>query len=178
MNGRKVHNKVLGFAIVAAVVAPLALISASFAQPGGRHRGGRNFGPGAGMGPFAGLRMLRELDLSDTQRQQVKDVLEKARETGVQKQLMEARKALQDAVESPSVDESNIRNLADQVGVAEGNAAIERAQIHQEILQILTDEQRQELEKLKAEAKQRMEERKQRFEKRLQERANKGANPL
>jgi periplasmic protein CpxP/Spy len=178
MNGRKVNSKVLGSAIVAAMIAPLVVISASFAQPGGGHRGGRGFGPGPGMGPFEGLRMLRELDLSDEQRQQVKDVLDKARETGTQSQLMQARKALQDAVESSTIDEDNIRNLADQVGVAEGNAAVERAHIHQQILQILTDEQRQELDKMKVEAKQRMEERRQRFEQRVKERANKGANPL
>jgi periplasmic protein CpxP/Spy len=185
MNGRTVTNRVLRSAIVAAVVAPLVVISAAFAQPGGGHRRGElgagpgpGMGMGMGMGPFEGLRMLRELDLSDDQRQQVKDVLEKARETGVQKQLMDSRKALQDAVESDTIDEENLHNLADQVGVAEGNAAVERAHIRQQILQILTDEQRQELESMKAEAKQRMEERRQRFEQRLKERANKGAKSL
>ncbi len=91
---------------------------------------------------------------------------------------MEARKALQDAIESPKMDENNIRNLADQMSPLEANAAVERAQIHQQILQILTDEQRQQLEKMKTEMKQRMEERKQQFQKRRQERANKGSNPL
>ncbi len=85
MNGRKwFQNKYLMSVLVAVVVAPVVAISASFAQPGG-HRGGRGFGPGPGMGPFEGLRMLRQLDLSDEQRQQVRDVLEKARASGVQK---------------------------------------------------------------------------------------------
>lgn len=178
MNGTKwFHNKHLHSAIVAAMVVPLFAISASFAQPGqGGHRG-RGFGPGPGpgMGPFGGLRMLRELNLSDEQRQEIRGIMQTARESGVQKQLMDARKALQDAVENPTLDENNIRNLADQLGVAEGNAAVERAHIRQQILQILTDEQRQELEKMQAETKQKMEKRRKRFEQRMKERANKGA---
>jgi Spy/CpxP family protein refolding chaperone len=186
MNGsNRFHNRVLRNALVAAVVLPLIAVSAGFAQPqpgAGGSRGERRFGHGPGhgygMGPFAGLRMLRDLNLTDEQRQQIRDQFQKARDTGALKQLMDARRALQDAVESPNLDEDNIRNLADQLGVAEGNAAVERAHLHQQILQILTDEQRQELEKMKAEAKQRMEERRERFEKRLQERSNGDADRL
>lgn len=119
--------------------------------------------------------LLRELDLSETQREQVRAAFEELRTTGTMERLMEARKTLQEAVES-GADEGTLRQLADDLGQVEGDAAVERARIHSRVQEILTPEQQAELEELKAEREERMEERRQRFEER-RERRRRGGNP-
>jgi Spy/CpxP family protein refolding chaperone len=102
------------------------------------------------------MRMLRELDLSDDQRQQIRALLEEVDATGVPKRLRESRESLHDAIES-GADESTLRQQASQLGEVEGDAAVEWARVHARIQEILTTEQRKELEQLKQDAKERME---------------------
>ena len=152
-NGTRI--KLLGIALASA----LALASTAGAQDEGRPRG-RERGPhGEGMGPMGPggpMRMLRELDLSDDQRQQIRALLEEVDATGVPKRLRESRESLHDAIES-GADESTLRQQASQLGEVEGDAAVEWARVHARIQEILTTEQRKELEQLKQDAKERME---------------------
>jgi len=152
-NGTRI--KLLGIALASA----LALASTAGAQDEGRPRG-RERGPhGEGMGPMGPggpMRMLRELDLSDDQRQQIRALFEEVDATGVPKRLRESRESLHDAIES-GADESTLRQQASQLGEVEGDAAVEWARVHARIQEILTTEQRKELEQLKQDAKERME---------------------
>ena len=152
-NGTRI--KLLGIALASA----LALASTAGAQDEGRPRG-RERGPhGEGMGPMGPggpMRMLRELDLSDDQRQQIRALFEEVDATGVAKRLRESRESLHDAIES-GADESTLRQQASQLGEVEGDAAVEWARVHARIQEILTTEQRKELEQLKQDAKERME---------------------
>jgi Spy/CpxP family protein refolding chaperone len=137
--------------------------------PGGFH-GER--GPGAGHGvPF-----LRELDLTEEQREQIRALFEEGESSGAHERLRAARQSLHEAVENGS-DEGTIRQLAYEVGQAEGDAAVERARMQARVNEILTAEQRRELETLKQEAREEMEERRKRFEERRERRRNRERNP-
>jgi Spy/CpxP family protein refolding chaperone len=122
-----------------------------------------------GFGAPHEMSFLRELDLSEDQRQQVRTLFEEAESNGALKRLMEARRSLNEAIES-GAEESELRERAYQLGQFEGDAAVERARAQARINEILTDAQRQELAELKREAREEMAERQKRFEERRKKR--------
>jgi len=142
-------------ALVTSLLAAPLMLSASIQPEGRRGPRGRRGGEG---------RIVRELDLSEQQQQQMRSLREQgSRETF--ERVRNAREALNEAVES-GADEGTIRQLAFQFGEAEGDAAIERSRMHAQFMEILTPEQRQQYETLKAERKKEMEERRERMENR------------
>jgi len=177
------HNpkKLLGIVFAGAI----AIASVAVAQQEGRHRGGH--GPrGEGMGPMgqlgqsgqlSQLRMLRELDLTEDQRQQVRTVFDEVEATGVPDRLREARESLHDAIES-GADESALRQEALQLGEVEGDAAVEWARARARIQEILTPEQKKELEQLKKDAEERMEMFRRQREERKARKSKSGADLL
>ena len=93
-------------------------------------------------------RIADRLDLSDSQRDQVKGVLRSHRDA-ILAQAQAARKARQDLHEAMSAspfDEGSIRARAAVLGQVEGDGAVLHALIRAEILPILNDDQRQNLE--------------------------------
>ena len=92
-------------------------------------------------------RIADRLDLSDSQRGQIKDVLRTRRDAIVAdiQAVHDARRGLREAIDATPADESAIRDRAAQLGRAEGEAAVLRAQIKAEILPILNDDQREKL---------------------------------
>jgi Spy/CpxP family protein refolding chaperone len=144
------HTRMQVFGV--AMVSALLLASTAAAQRDGR-RGFHGEGP---HWPGRSMRMLRELDLSDEQRQQVRALFEEVERTGVPERLREARESLHEAIES-GADESTLRQQASALGEVEGDAAVEIARVRSRIQEILTPEQKQELEQLKAQARERME---------------------
>ena len=148
--------KLLGVGLASA----LLIASAAVAQHEGR-RGGRGFrhegmGPGGPMGPMAAMGMLRQLDLSEEQRERIRALFEEVEATGASERLREARKSLHDAIEA-GADEAALRAEAAELGEAEGDAAVEWARVRARIQEILTPEQKTELEELKKDAQERME---------------------
>ncbi len=149
-------------AIVAAVVAVGAAVHAQ--GPGPQGRGFGRFGGPAGDLP------LRALELTDAQRQQVRDITERHRanlQTAGQ-QLRQAFEAQRAAIEASPVDENQIRSTSEALATAHTAMAIERAQIRSEVLSILTPEQQDKLKQLQAERQTRMKERLERLQKRRQ----------
>ena len=127
--------------------------------PGGP--GGRGFGPGPG-GPLGGIALpLRQLDLSEAQREQVRAVSQSHqaafREIG--DRLRTAHAALEAVVTAESVDESAIRARSAEVAAVQADAAVLRAKVHQEVFSLLTAEQQARAKELRAEAQTRMKER-------------------
>ena len=137
------------FGVLGVAVAGAMALASTAAETQGRH----GF---AGGGPAGSMHLLRELDLTDDQRQQVRDLFEEVERSGVPDRLREARESLHQAIES-GADESTLRQQADALGEVEGDAAVEFARVRSRIQEILTPEQREELERLKAQAKERME---------------------
>jgi periplasmic protein CpxP/Spy len=104
----------------------------------GRGRGG----PGGPMGPLGGL-PLRELNLTESQREQVRTIVE-SRESetrAIGERAMAAREALHAATTSPSFDEGLVRARAAEVAAMDADLAVARARIFADVFQILTPEQ-------------------------------------
>jgi periplasmic protein CpxP/Spy len=122
--------------------------------PGGP---GMRGGPGGRFG-MAGL-PLRELDLTDAQREQVKTIMEshRADQQTIGGRMEAARKALGDAIADP-FDEAAIRAKAAEVGAVEADAAVLQARIRGEVFALLTPEQVKKAKELRAEMDSRMKE--------------------
>ena len=141
---------------------------ALFAQapgPGGGRRGGP---PDArGQGPMAML-PLRQLGLSDAQQQQVRQLMQQFREQTrtLVDQVRAAEEARRTAVESVPVDEGRIRASMQQLLDRQTELAIQQARLHSDIRALLTPEQQQQLEKLRAEREARFKQRQDRLRQR------------
>lgn len=166
---------------LAALLGLLALAPAVLAQPGQRgdhhrgdgpgfHRGGGHHGGGHHGGGI--LHGLRGLDLTDTQKEEVRSILEASREDNAdtRQALREARKALHEAVQATPFDEAGVRVAAATLADLEADQAVERARTFNAVYDVLTPEQRTELAELRAEADERRQERRERFRERRQER--------
>jgi Spy/CpxP family protein refolding chaperone len=130
--------------------------------PGGP--GGFGFGRGPG-GPFGMLgelgRGLRQLELTDSQREQLRGVMQshqtEFREIG--DRLRTAHEALNTAVAAETSDETTIRARSADVAAIQADAAVLRARVHQEVFSLLTAEQQAKAKELKAQGEARMKER-------------------
>ncbi len=168
------HDGLGRLTIAAGLLAGLAMASNGWAQPGPRGPR-RGFGPPGG-GPMA---MLREANLSDTQREQVKAVLDSERERLAEEHqaLAEARRDLQEAVRQDA-EEPTLRDKAAQIGTLEGDLAVTMAEVHQQVQGILTDEQKQQIEKQRAERQQRRDQWRERQKQRLPQMRDGGGPPF
>lgn len=155
------------------IAVVMFLGSPVFAGGGGRGRmRGYGLGPGAyggpgedsfrspmayGRGPMAGQSRgpgiagaLRRLNLTEEQRESVKNILESARETAEteRKAIADAREALHKAV-TEGADETAIREAATNLGKVIGDQAVSRAATMTSIKKVLTEEQLEKLQKMK-----------------------------
>ena len=139
MSIQVVRNSILGLVAAVAILFGGLWAGRLAAGPLGRGRGfsaERTFS-----------RIADRLDLTDSQRDQVRGVL-KARKDAILgniRAVRGARLAVRHATEADPIDESAIRSAAAQLGRADGEAAVLRAQIKAEILPILNDDQKEKL---------------------------------
>jgi protein CpxP len=94
------------------------------------------------MGPLGGL-PLRELNLTDAQREQVRTIVD-ARQTemrAVGERARAAREALHAATTSPAFDEGLVRARAAELASVDADLAVTQARIFADVFQILTPEQ-------------------------------------
>jgi protein CpxP len=148
--------------------------------PGGP--GGRGFfgGPGGfGRGDFGGLALLRQLDLTEEQRAQVRQVMDSHRDelraTG--ERVMAAHRAQDDAVTAPQFDEQVIRSKAAELAAVEADAAVLRAKVHSEVFAVLTPEQQAKAAELKAQRQAQAQQFRERARERVKERQQRRATP-
>ena len=131
----------LRFAALA--LALTALGTSLFAQ-------GPGFGPGHGRGPMGEGHGLRGLNLTEAQQAQVKAIHDK-HQASVQakREVVEsARKAMHEAMASTATDASTLKALHDKVSAAQFDLMLEHRAARQEILPLLTIEQKAQFEKL------------------------------
>ena len=142
--------------------------------PGGSggHAGPGRFGRGGFGSPMA---MLRQLDLTDDQRTQVRQVMESHRDElrAVGERVRAAQRAQRDAVASTQFDEQAVRTKAAELAAAEADAAVLRAKVHSEVFAVLTPEQQAKAAELKAQR----EARAQQFRERMKQRQQRRATP-
>jgi len=128
-------------------------------RPGGP--GGRFAGPiGPGGRGIAGL-PLRELKLTDAQRQQIDSILERRRaeDDSLQTKLRAAFDAQRKAMETVPVNEGAIRVAMQELSALEADAAVKAAYVRAEVWGVLTADQQATVKKLQAERDRRAAER-------------------
>ena len=135
-------------------ICGLALLAAALpalAQPGGHGPHGGS-GPG-GMDHHRLEHMAQRLELSDGQREELKEAFAARFETGAETRrgLSEARQRLDDQIHAASFDEAAIRKAAGALAALEAEVAVERARQAQKMRQILTPEQLAKLEEMRGE---------------------------
>jgi Spy/CpxP family protein refolding chaperone len=138
-----------------ALVAVLLATGLAFAQDSAPGRPG---GPGgrAGRGGPGGPRdlglPLAQLNLTDAQRQQIRDLTQRRLDAGkqVQARLRAAQDARRSALDTLPVNEGAIRSTTNDLVAAETEAAILQAHLRAEIVGLLTAEQQDQLKKAQA----------------------------
>lgn len=137
---------------LAAILACLALGTVAWAQVGPAPCADPPCGHGPGAGPHgAGLHFqLSRLDLTDEQKAQVHTIFDahRANLDNLRDRMQQARRDLHAAVHADTLDATAIRDAAALLGRAEGDIAVERAGMLQEMKGVLTAEQWTELREM------------------------------
>ena len=156
-----------------AVLAGLLAGGVAFAQAQGP---GRRGGPGG----FGGLGLpggpggpglpLQELNLTETQQDQIKQLTQQYRQQNQNagEQLRSAMEAQRKAVETIPVDEGLIRSTTQALVDAQTEMAIQQARLRSEIFALLTPDQQAQVRKLQAERNQRAQQQGQRGQRQKQ----------
>jgi Spy/CpxP family protein refolding chaperone len=134
------YFRVLAVALALAVIAGIA-VSQSVRRA---HRYGDGM-YGRGMFDRSLLRVLaHQLDLTDGQRAQVKQIMAKERPTlqPLMLQMAQDRKQLRQLVMSGTFDEAKVRELAAEQSQTVTQLTVERARVESELFQILSAEQK------------------------------------
>ena len=115
---------------------------------------------------------LRELALTETQREQVRTAVDahKGEFDAIRSRMQTARTALQNAVTADSFDEAAVRQTSVDMAAVEADAAVLRAKVHSEVWALLTPEQQQKARELKAQRLERRAQMRERFEQRRNQR--------
>lgn len=119
--------------------------------PGRHHRGfDRDGGPHMMMIP---PHIMNELDITPAQKQQFITVMTDNFRAGLENRmaLMEARKQLRELERSDSINDAAYIEASKAVGEAEGKLSLQRRKHRDALMSILTDEQKQKMEKFRAE---------------------------
>jgi protein CpxP len=133
--------------LILVMMAAVLAAGVAFAQgPGLRGRGAGGPGPGFGL-------PLRELNLTDAQREQVRTLSQQSREQNraAFEKLRTAMEAQRHAVETVPVNEALIRSTAGDLAEAQAEVAIQQAHLRADVIALLTPEQQGQLKKLQTE---------------------------
>lgn len=130
------------------------------------HQKGHDFGKG-----HYGSKIYRKLDLSDAQKSQVRDIMQasKGDRQGKYHNMMNQVKARQTLIESPTLDEAALNQMADTMASKVKQRFIARTKAEHQIWQILTPEQREKAKKLQAKRAEKMQKRMEKHNKRKEQ---------
>jgi len=137
------RNRIFGFAGIAVLVVSLAILALGhgFQGPGGHGKGGH-------------AEMLehisKALSLTDTQKQQVRGIMESVEATagGIHAKLEEVHKQLGAATANGQFDENQVRTLANQEAQLEADMKVEHFRAMSKIFAVLTPDQRVKAEEM------------------------------
>jgi Spy/CpxP family protein refolding chaperone len=133
---------------VISAICALFVIAAVAVTASAQGQRGRFRGPGPDMaGP---LPMLRNLDLTDAQKEQVRAVLAERSGRNNAQTLGQLHRDLQAAVMADTPDTAKIEQLKASINEAEAAALTERVDLQLRIAQILTPDQRQKAREIPA----------------------------
>ena len=134
---------IASIAILAIGATALALGHGRFGQDQHERGGGRGHGDML-------EHMARELNLTDTQKQQVKAIMDAAESSteSTRAKLDDIRKQLDAATANGQFDETQVRNLANQKAQLEADMMVEHLRAKSKVFSILTAEQRTKAEEM------------------------------
>ena len=158
-------DRVRKIVVTAGIVAVMAGGAVAIFAQGGPGRGAGALGPGGpgGRGFAAGF-ALGQLDLSDAQKQQVRDIMQRHRQQSqpVMDRLQQTMQAQRAAINAVPVNEAAVRQAAAALAAVEADMAVDQARMHADIFSILTVEQQEKAKQLEAQGQARAQERRQR----------------
>ena len=159
----RIKTLIAGSAAVLTLAAGAPMLIAQDQQPrrpgpgfGGPPPGGgpgmpgmRRGGPGGPMGFGPGF---RELDLTDAQKNQLKQIADSHREEfqAAGQKAGAAREGMRALMEADTIDENAIRAKSQEVAAAEAEIMILNAKVRLQSLQVLTPEQQAKLKELRS----------------------------
>ncbi len=150
------------------------VLAAQGPGPGGQRGRGPGLWRGLGRGIASGGRgaglALRALDLTDAQREQVRQLTEQHREQTrtLVERARAAGEAQRQAMDAPSFSEQQVRAAAQAFAEARTDLAVQQARLRSDVYALLTPEQQQRLQQLQAEREVREKERRDRMQQRRQ----------
>ncbi|MCI0486617.1 MAG: Spy/CpxP family protein refolding chaperone [Blastocatellia bacterium] len=158
----KIHALIIASIMAIAVVIPVAFGQATGGNEGGkRHNraGMRAFGRDRGAG-LSG-RFMKQLNLTDDQKAQLKQIHESHREStlALRKELRAKRQEVRQATQGEFFDEATVQQKLSEAASIEARLMGEQFKVRQESLSVLTVEQKTQLDQLRQEFKSKMEER-------------------
>lgn len=162
------------FSVVALVALGTVFV---FGQTGvGNTDGKRGFGHHGKRAGFGGRmkgrkhmkRMFRQLDLTDEQKTQMKQIAQSSREKikPIRQQVRENKQTLRGLTDGGNFDEAQVQAVAAQLGSLHAQMIVEKERTKAAMIAILTPEQKAKMAQLKQEFKEKREARKARFKER------------
>lgn len=134
-------KQVISITLVLGLLIGAGALTYALANDGARRGYGMHEGMGFGHGI---MRMLRALELSDEQKEQVSSALMDARKTAIVSyaQLRVARMNLHEALLQDSVNDTEVNKIKEQIKTLQGELLDNRVKVQQSISRVLTPEQR------------------------------------
>jgi len=131
----------IGKALLGATMAGLALLSLSATSWAMSHGAGMDHDPGRMV-----AHMAQRLDLSEEQQNRVEELLTSSREQSAadRERLQVLRKQMH--AQRNDFNTGEAQKIADEIGEITGRVVFDATRTHAEVYQLLTDEQRQEMD--------------------------------
>ena len=151
--------KFMAAGLAVALLATVGALSATAVRHGRWHGGDGMFGGGPGM-HF----MAKYLDLTDGQKDQAKQIMQKERANfkPLMEQMRENRKLERQIVQAPNFDEAQAQAFAARQAQVSTALTVQKLKVEAELYQILTQEQKDKLNQF-------LDQREQKFQQRLQQ---------
>ena len=149
-------NKIqkIAIALVMAIGVAVPVAMAQTSDNGGGVKKERGF-HGRGHGRHGGRMMFRNLDLTDAQKAQMKEIRETSHQNlrPVMEQIRAKRQEIRQANQDGNVNEALITQKLTEIAPLEAKLQAERARVHQQMLSVLTPDQKAKLDQQRAELK-------------------------
>ncbi|HET9532573.1 MAG TPA: Spy/CpxP family protein refolding chaperone [Blastocatellia bacterium] len=155
-------------ALSIAVAVPVVLAQTAEEGQKSERRMGKRGHHGMRGGARMGGRLFSQLDLTDAQKAQIKQIRENSREAirPLREEMRAKRQEIRQANQGGTFDEALVRQKLTEIAAIEAKLMAERNRIHQETLAVLTPEQRAKLDQLREQFKNKRNERRSRQEQR------------
>ena len=156
----------LGGMVLGGTLLGDTVLAAQNPGPGGM----RGRGPGGPGGRSATIALFSALDLTEAQREQVRQLTEQHREQTrtLAERVRAAGEAQREAMQAASFNEQQVRATAQAFAEVQTELAVQQARLWSDIYGLLTTDQQQQLARMQAEREARQTERQERMQQRRQ----------